>query len=38
MCFVLTNPANGMSLGSRGSVEGAHDSEEFSRDSVQRRV
>jgi len=38
MCFVLTNPANGMSLGSRGSVEGAHDSEEFSRDSVQQRV
>ena len=38
MCFVLTNPANRMSLGSRGSVEGAHDSEELSRDSVQRRV
>jgi len=38
MCFVLTNPANGMSLGSRGSVEGAHDSKELSRDSVQRRV
>ena len=38
MCFVLTNPANRMSLGSRGSVEGARDSEELSRDSVQRRV
>ena len=38
MCFVLMNPANRMSLGSRGSVEGAHDSKELSHDSVQQRV